>query len=163
MCQKKKEKKKEGASGFASIRDSVDASIQRLYYIKKRGRWLITATRNNTDNTNINRTKITRKQKKFKKIAFPQRKPNIIHASFPFFSSCQLSRKPLHVFENVKKKQKTNKQKKRQKTKQKTKINKIKYRKQTSQSIFRSKIQKLNSATGNYIQFATLLIHLILW
>ena len=31
--------------------------------IKKRKGTTITATRNNTDNTNINRTKITRKQK----------------------------------------------------------------------------------------------------
>ena len=31
--------------------------------LKKRGGILITATRNNTDNTSINRTEITRKQK----------------------------------------------------------------------------------------------------
>ena len=31
------------------------------YNIKKRDRWLMTATRNNTDKTNINETKITRK------------------------------------------------------------------------------------------------------
>ena len=55
--------KPEGGRRLASISDSVDASIQRLEdYIKKRGRRLITATRKNTDNTNIKRTKITRKQ-----------------------------------------------------------------------------------------------------
>ena len=50
--------------GLASIQYNVDASIQKVKdYIRKcRGR-LITASRNNTDNTNINRTKITRKQK----------------------------------------------------------------------------------------------------
>ena len=49
--------------GIASIKDSVDASIQRLEdYIKKcRGR-LITATLNNTDKSSIIRIKITRRQ-----------------------------------------------------------------------------------------------------
>ena len=43
---------------------NVDASIRRLKdYIKKHRERLITVTRNNTDNTSINRTKITRKQK----------------------------------------------------------------------------------------------------
>ncbi len=52
--------RKEGGRGFASI----DALIQRLedYIEKRRGR-LITATKNNTDNTRNNRTEITRKQK----------------------------------------------------------------------------------------------------
>ena len=55
MCQ---EKKKE------DIPDSVDASIQRLEYnIEKRRHTLITATRNKTHYTRINRTEITRKQK----------------------------------------------------------------------------------------------------
>ena len=56
--------RKEGGSVLASIEDSVDASIQRLedYMEKCRGR-LITATRNNTENTRTNRTKIPRKQK----------------------------------------------------------------------------------------------------
>ena len=56
--------RKEGGRGVASIENSVDISIQRLeVYIEKcRGR-LITATRNNTDNTRIKRTKLTRKQK----------------------------------------------------------------------------------------------------
>ena len=48
----------------ASIEDSVDASIQRLEdYIGKHERGLITAIRNNTDNTIDNRKTITRKQK----------------------------------------------------------------------------------------------------
>ena len=55
MCQ---------GSGLSDIQSSVNASIQRLNdYIKKRGGRLITATRKNTDDTSINKTKITRKQK----------------------------------------------------------------------------------------------------
>ena len=56
--------RKEGGRGLASIEDSVDASIQRLEnYIEKRGEWLITATRNDTDNMKSKRTttKIGRK------------------------------------------------------------------------------------------------------
>ena len=55
--------RKERGRGFASVEDSVDASIQRLeeYIEKRRGR-LIKATRN-IDNTRINRTEIIRKQK----------------------------------------------------------------------------------------------------
>ena len=56
--------RKEGGIELNRIHDSVDASIKRLEdYIKKCGERLITATRNNTYNTSINRTKITRKQK----------------------------------------------------------------------------------------------------
>ena len=55
--------KKEGIRGLTSIQDSVNASIQLEDYMKKRGGVLITANRNNTDNTSINGTKITRKQK----------------------------------------------------------------------------------------------------
>ena len=56
--------RKEERRGLISIWDNVDASIKRLEdYIENRGGRLITATRNNTDCTNINRTKITRKQK----------------------------------------------------------------------------------------------------
>ena len=41
---------------LVSIKDSVDASIQRLEdFIEKRGGGLITATGNNTDNSSINR------------------------------------------------------------------------------------------------------------
>ena len=55
--------RKEEGRGLTSIEDSVDASIRLEDYIEKsRGR-LITATRNNTDNTKTNRTEITRKQK----------------------------------------------------------------------------------------------------
>ena len=44
--------RKEGGRGFASIEDTVDASIQRLEdYIEKHERGLITAIRNDTDNT----------------------------------------------------------------------------------------------------------------
>ena len=50
--------------GIASIEDSVDASIQRLEdYIQKHDGGLITAIRNDTDNTMDNRMTITRKQK----------------------------------------------------------------------------------------------------
>ena len=55
--------RKEGGRGFASIEDSIDASVQRLKdYIQRRGGRLITVTRNNIDDTRISRT-ITRKQK----------------------------------------------------------------------------------------------------
>ena len=54
--------RKEGGSGLASIEDSVDASIQRLEdYIQKHDGGLITAIRNDTDNTLDNRMTITRK------------------------------------------------------------------------------------------------------
>ena len=56
--------RKEEGRGLTSIEDSADASIQRLEdYIEKRGKGLITAARNNTDNTRTKRTTITRKQK----------------------------------------------------------------------------------------------------
>ena len=60
--------KKEGGRGLISIKDSVDASIQRLKdnIEKRRGR-LITASRNNTDNMRINRNTITREKKNGKK------------------------------------------------------------------------------------------------
>ena len=55
--------RKEGRE-LAKIEDNVDTSMQRLEYnIKKHRGRLITATRNNTDNTRTNRTKITRKRK----------------------------------------------------------------------------------------------------
>ena len=54
--------RKEGGTGFASIEDSVDASIQRLEdYMHKHKGGLITAII--TDNTMDNRMSITRKQK----------------------------------------------------------------------------------------------------
>ena len=56
--------RKEGGSGLTSIVDSVDASIQQLeHYIQKHNGGLITAIRNDTDNTIDNRMTITRKQK----------------------------------------------------------------------------------------------------
>ena len=56
--------RKEGGRGRASIEDSVDASIKRLEdYIEKRERGLITAIRNDTDNTIDDRMTTTRKQK----------------------------------------------------------------------------------------------------
>ena len=56
--------KKEGGRGLASIEDTVDTSIQRLEdNIEKHERGLITAIRNNTDNTVDERMTTTRKQK----------------------------------------------------------------------------------------------------
>ena len=56
--------RKEGGRGLASIEDSVDTSIQRLENnIEKHEGRLITAIRNDTDNTMNNRMTITRKQK----------------------------------------------------------------------------------------------------
>ena len=56
--------RKEGGRGLASIEVSVDTSIQRLEdHIEKYERGLITATRNNTDDTIDNRMMITKKQK----------------------------------------------------------------------------------------------------
>ena len=56
--------RKEEGRGLASIEDSIDALIQRLEdYIQKHEGGLITATRNDTDNTMVNRMTIIRKQK----------------------------------------------------------------------------------------------------
>ncbi len=56
--------RKDGARGFASIEDTVDASIRRRGdYIEKRKEGLITAIRNNTNSKRINQTAITRKHK----------------------------------------------------------------------------------------------------
>ena len=54
--------RKERGRGFASIEDSVDASILEDY-IQKHDGGLITAIRNDNDNTMDNRMTITRKQK----------------------------------------------------------------------------------------------------
>ena len=60
--------RKEGGRGLASIEDTVDASIQRLGdYIEKYERGLITAIRNDTDNTIDDTRTTTRKQKWEKK------------------------------------------------------------------------------------------------
>ena len=54
--------RKEGGRGLTGIEDSVDASIQRLEdYTEKHEGGLITAIRNDTDNTKTNRMTITRK------------------------------------------------------------------------------------------------------
>ena len=53
--------RKEGGKGLACTEDSVDASIQLENYIQKHDGRLITAIRNDTDNTIDNRMKITRK------------------------------------------------------------------------------------------------------
>ena len=56
--------RKERGRGLASIKDNVDASIRRLEdYIEKHEGGVITAIRNDTDNTMDNRMTITRKQK----------------------------------------------------------------------------------------------------
>ena len=56
--------RKDGEREFTSIEDSVYTSIERLEdYVEKRGGRLITATRNNTNDTRTSGTTITRKQK----------------------------------------------------------------------------------------------------
>ena len=56
--------RKKGGKGLASIKDTVDASIQRLEeYIEKHERGLITTIRNDTDDTINKRVTTTRKQK----------------------------------------------------------------------------------------------------
>ena len=56
--------RREGWRGLASIEYSVDISIQRLEdYIEKRRGGLITATRNNINNTRTTWTTMTKKQK----------------------------------------------------------------------------------------------------
>ena len=74
--------RKEGGKRLASIEDSVDASIQRLEdYIEKHDGGLITATRNETENTMDNRMTITRKQKWEGKQLYGQFKRLIINIS----------------------------------------------------------------------------------
>ena len=56
--------RKEGGRGLSSSGDSINASIRQLEDgIKKRKERRITVARNNTNNTRINRTTTTRKQK----------------------------------------------------------------------------------------------------
>ena len=56
--------RKKIGSGFASIEDSVDTTIQRLEdYLEKHKGGVMTASRNDTDNTKANKMTITRKQK----------------------------------------------------------------------------------------------------
>ena len=57
---------RKGGRGLASIEDSVDASIHRLeVYIEKHERGLITAIRNNNDNTIDNRMKKKNREQKW--------------------------------------------------------------------------------------------------
>ena len=56
--------RKEGGRGLTSIEDSVDSSIRQFEdYIQKHEGGLITAIRNDTDNTRDSRMTISRKQK----------------------------------------------------------------------------------------------------
>ena len=80
MCQEKKAEK-----DLLAFKITIDASIQRHkdYIDKVRGR-LITALRNNTDNTNITRIEITKKKKhkwegKQLSVHFNRQKKNISH------------------------------------------------------------------------------------
>ena len=57
------QERKEGGKGLTSIEDSVDASIRLENYIEKHEGGLITATRNEIDNTMVNRMTMNRKQK----------------------------------------------------------------------------------------------------
>ena len=55
--------RKEGGRCLASTEDSVDSAIQQLeYYIEKHEGGLITAIRNDIDNTMANRITITKKK-----------------------------------------------------------------------------------------------------
>ena len=57
--------RKEGGRGLAITDDRFDISIKHLEdYVKKNKERQIIATRNDTNNTRINRTTITRKEKK---------------------------------------------------------------------------------------------------
>ena len=70
-----------GGRGLASIEDNVGASIQLEDYIEKHKGGLITATKNDTDNTKNNRMTITRKQKWEGKQLFGRFKRLINHIS----------------------------------------------------------------------------------
>ena len=73
--------RKEGGK-LASIENSVDSSIQRLEdYIEKQEEGLITATRNNTENTKTSRMAIARKQKWEEKQLYGRFKRLIINIS----------------------------------------------------------------------------------
>ena len=64
--------RKEGRRRLVSIEDSVEASIQRLEeYTEKHERGLITASRNDTDNTIDDRMTTTWKQKWEKTTLWP--------------------------------------------------------------------------------------------
>ena len=58
------ESRKEGGRGLARTEDSVETSLQQLEdYTEKRGERMITASRNNADNTKTKRMTMTKKQK----------------------------------------------------------------------------------------------------
>ena len=74
--------RKEGGRGHTSIEDSVDASIQRLEdYIEKHDGGLITAIKNDANNTVTNIIKITRKQEWKEKQLYGRFKRPIIDIS----------------------------------------------------------------------------------
>ena len=54
--------RKEGGRGLASIKDSIDASIQRIEDYIEEYKGLITAIRNDSDNATANRMSINRKK-----------------------------------------------------------------------------------------------------
>ena len=57
--------RKGGGRGLANIEDGVDTSIRQLEdYIQKHDGGLITAIKNDTDNSKDNRMTVTRKQKR---------------------------------------------------------------------------------------------------
>ena len=70
--------RKEGRKGLDSTEDKVDTSIRRLEEKIKKGKGrLISPTRNNTNNTMINRITITRKQKWEEKQLYENFKRNL--------------------------------------------------------------------------------------
>ena len=74
--------RKEGGRGLASIEDTVGASIQRREdFVEKHERGLITAIRNDTDNTIDDRMTKTRKQKWEKKQLYGRFKLQIYNIS----------------------------------------------------------------------------------
>ena len=74
--------RKKGGRGLASIEDCVDTSKYRLEdYIEKHERGLITAIRNDTDNTIDDRMTTTRKQKWEKKQLYGRFKRPLINIS----------------------------------------------------------------------------------
>ena len=86
--------RKQGGRGLASIEDTVDASIQRLEdYIEEHERGLITAIRNDTDNTIDDRMATTRKQKWEEKLIYGRFK-RLINISHQKTWTWQRKRKP---------------------------------------------------------------------
>ena len=90
--------KKGGRKRLTCIGDSVDASIRLEDYIEKCGDGLITATRDDTDNTKTSRTTITRKQKWKEKQLY--RKPYEINWISPNSSTKQRHKNQTYESEN---------------------------------------------------------------